>query len=1851
MKKITFGFFMMLLPFLSFAQVIDEGFEGATFPPTAAVPGNWAVFDNGVGTGSNWTETTNAALVHSGAKAAFVDREGIGSGNTSQDWLVTPRITVPANGQLRFFTRQTLIGNNGSTYEIRISTDPVQSNLAGFNATPLQSWTETTLNATYNVYEEKLVSLSGYAGQQVYIAFVKVHTQTGGSTTGDRWLVDDVKVLQQCLDPTALGVGTITPTSAVLLWTANGGATTFDVEVIPAAASPLGNPSPGGAGIANNQPFGGLTPGTAYKYYVRAVCGGGNNSQWVGPYTFLTTPAGSICSSPIVIGGLPFSQSSNTNLYGDEVDTPQGAGCAGGATNYMAGAEVFYSYTPTFTGNITISMTPTGVSSSLYVYNGCANVGVSCLGGVADNTGNPRVIQPLAVTAGQTYIIVISSSTTPAAGIPYSLVIQQFNCTPPVGLPTTNINTTSADLSWTNPTGATAWEVAVQPAGSGIPTGAGQPAATNTNFTVGPLTPATAYQYWVRADCGGGVFSSWAGPYTFSTAICDAVDRCDFVFRMTDSFGDGWNGARMEVRQNGVVVATIGSTFTAGAGPINITVPLCQNFPFELHWTVPGSFPGEVGVSVINNFGQTLYNKPSGTGSAPSLLYTSTFSCSTPACLPPTALTATGMTTTTANLAWNGAGATMWDVYVVTNGSAAPDASTVPTYNDITTNAQVAGPLLPLTTYQFYVRVVCSGTSNSIWAGPVTFTTLPTCPQPTALTVSNISMNSATLAWTEAQTATAWDIYVVDAGSAAPTATSTPTFPSVTNNFSATGLLAGHCYEYYVRAVCSPTDSSLWSGPKSFCTTICLPANQCNYTFRLTDSFGDGWNGARMEVRQNGIVVATLGATFTTGAGPINILVPLCDDIPFELHWTVPGSFPGEVGVSIIDPFTDVLYTKAPGVGSAPSLLYSDMAQCTPPTCAKPITLGANTITQTTANLTWVQPAAPGSPVGGWQIVVQPAILGAPTGAGTPAAATTFAAGSLTPGTLYEFYVRTDCGAADGLSGWAGPFAFGTQVSNNECAQAIVVPVNDDASCALFGSGSVIGATGSLPATACGGTANDDVWFQFTATSTKHYINLFNVAGSTTDLNHVVYSGTCGALVQQGACQLNNNSIISGLTIGNVYYVRVYTATATTNQTTTFNICIGTVSTCSTAEATCSNPTDPFIFPNTTGVPSEGQQACLFTNPNPTYYFMTILQSGNLSFQITQNTAFDAAGNPTGTGLDVDFVAWGPFTSNSAACGNLGNGCPTPGACPNNTTNPTFYPYVPGNIMDCSYSAAPVETFTINNAVAGQVYVIVITNFNGAPGFIRFDQTNFGVPGSGLTDCSIVCEVDLGPDQNLCGVSSVVLDSHLNNPLATFVWKKGTDVIVGATSSTYTATESGTYTVIGTCAPNDVQDSMVLNLGPNVIIGDQPDYALCDDASNDGIATFDLSTLTTGILAGLDPNFTYNITYHYNEADALTGLNAINPAIPYTGASQTIFIRVVAVGYPVCNTIVPQNLVVKPTPIATLTSSDADNTICSNETATISVNPVNFVATDATYTWTLNSNPIAATGSQITPTASGTYGVTINLNGCTAPLTLTFTINALPDFGITGTNLVKCANETAVLTVAPNVPFAAGVTYSWTHDGNPMPGETAATLSTTAYGIFAVTVNNLGCTTTHQIEITLDSTNIPINTVGECQGSNYMITATPQGTGTYTYDWYNGNDLTTPIVDGDAIGSSFNVTAYANANNISSFPVTFVVKVTTTPEGCTDSETFVVESPLCTIQKGISPNNDGDNDEFDLRGLGVRQLSIFNRYGTKVYSLANYTNEWKGQSDKGNILPDGTYYYVIEQTSGETKSGWIYINR
>ncbi len=136
---------------------------------------------------------------------------------------------------------------------------------------------------------------------------------------------------------------------------------------------------------------------------------------------------------------------------------------------------------------------------------------------------------------------------------------------------------------------------------------------------------------------------------------------------------------------------------------------------------------------------------------------------------------------------------------------------------------------------------------------------------------------------------------------------------------------------------------------------------------------------------------------------------------------------------------------------------------------------------------------------------------------------------------------------------------FACPPANDNCSGATTLIANPDENCTESGSGTLVAATASSEPNACGGSDDDDVWFEFTAVSENHAISLYNINGDTNDLYHVLYQGDDCNDLSQIYCSDANESVASGLTVGETYRIRVYSFTANELQNLNFDICIFTV--------------------------------------------------------------------------------------------------------------------------------------------------------------------------------------------------------------------------------------------------------------------------------------------------------------------------------------------------------------------------------------------------------------------------------------------------------------------------------------------------------------------------------------------------------------------------------------------------------------------------------------------------------------------------------------------------------------------
>lgn len=281
MKKILLSLLSLMTLSLTAQIHFQEGFE-------SGLPGTWASYigTNGLGTVENWKVDNPGLLSDS---AMVVEYEN--AGGVTEDWLVTPQITLGAsNNRLRFYLGQALQIDYGSSFAVKVSTTS-QTNHASF--TNVASWTEADIN--YNTWSLQVLDLSAYNGQNIYIAFVMTQDD------GDIWFMDSVVVeTPTCLTPTNLNASSITSSSATLEWSGTG--TSYQIAYYPNAVAL--NPT---YVIATDSTHNltGLSSNAYVTYFVREICAPGDTSLWSDGYSFTT-----LCTPNVT---LPYSQNFDTD--------------------------------------------------------------------------------------------------------------------------------------------------------------------------------------------------------------------------------------------------------------------------------------------------------------------------------------------------------------------------------------------------------------------------------------------------------------------------------------------------------------------------------------------------------------------------------------------------------------------------------------------------------------------------------------------------------------------------------------------------------------------------------------------------------------------------------------------------------------------------------------------------------------------------------------------------------------------------------------------------------------------------------------------------------------------------------------------------------------------------------------------------------------------------------------------------------------------------------------------------------------------------------------------------------------------------------------------------------------------------------------------------------------------------------------------------------------------------------------------------------------------------------------------------------------------------------------------------
>ncbi|NHM08161.1 gliding motility-associated C-terminal domain-containing protein [Flavobacterium sp. CYK-4] len=245
-------------------------------------------------------------------------------------------------------------------------------------------------------------------------------------------------------------------------------------------------------------------------------------------------------------------------------------------------------------------------------------------------------------------------------------------------------------------------------------------------------------------------------------------------------------------------------------------------------------------------------------------------------------------------------------------------------------------------------------------------------------------------------------------------------------------------------------------------------------------------------------------------------------------------------------------------------------------------------------------------------------------------------------------------------------------------------------------------------------------------------------------------------------------------------------------------------------------------------------------------------------------------------------------------------------------------------------------------------------------------------------------------------------------------------------------------------------------------------------------------------------------------------------------------------------------------------------------------------------------------------------------------------IHPQPQTPIASLEQVVCDSQTIQL-AASAIPFGD---YFWTGPNGFTSSEQNPSITNVSIenqGIYTVNSQTADCQSGQtNIEIVVNA--LPQFTLEKgCLSGQYTLSVNPENKSfdgaTANYSWTGPEGFTSsenPVRITGLPGGTYGVTV-------------------TNAAGCATEASIAVLGTQCSIPNVITPNGDTVNDVFDLSGLVIRKLEIYNRWGRLVFNQNNYTNQWHGQNNNGDALADSTYYYIAYLATGEEKQGWVFV--
>lgn len=472
----------------------------------------------------------------------------------------------------------------------------------------------------------------------------------------------------------------------------------------------------------------------------------------------------------------------------------------------------------------------------------------------------------------------------------------------------------------------------------------------------------------------------------------------------------------------------------------------------------------------------------------------------------------------------------------------------------------------------------------------------------------------------------------------------------------------------------------------------------------------------------------------------------------------------------------------------------------------------------------------------------------------------------------------------------------------------------------------------------------------------------------------------------------------------------------------------------------------------------------------------------------------------------------------------------------------------------------------------------------------------------------------------------------------------------GETSASITATAVATYTVTGTnaCGTGTASISTTPGTGVSVVI--TGDTEICPGEST--VLTASGATNYVWSTAQFTPSITVTEPGDYSVIGS-NGCGSVTEQVTVTQASgPTVSIS--------------GDVQICQGETTVLTASGADTYVWSNQAVTPSITvsgagPYSVTGTSACGTANASVTVVVSPGPNVAITGDPGFcegeSTTLTATGAdsyvwsTSAVTTSITVSTAGSISVTGTNscgtgtatvqVVQAAVPTVVVSGAEVLCPGDEVVLTATASG-PVTWNTSTSgpsLTVTSAGLYVATVTNACGSASDGLTVTASPLAAGF-TASPTSGAapltvSFTNTTTPA---TSTYDW-----------DFDGAGTS----SSPSPTNVFSQPGSYAVELTASLDDCVMTVLQVITvsalpgGPSSIVVPNVfTPNGDHHNDLLVLTAVNITSLEmqIYNRWGQKVNELKRTGEVWDARSVSGDLVPDGTYFYVLAAKGTDGKS-------